>query len=475
MTDHLQQLARKYSMHDDTFTATEFRDKLAEILFHCPNIYRLRLNLPFHLVTRYCDASTMILSNAFAALADNLSRVETGPYLPVADLKVLILESVADASLIQLWNNPLDIKNIATVFRSLEHILFGLRRQEYLPDFPESHDVLGQRIWTMMAMSGKMKSACIATLESDGIPKMKLKETHLMDLFDALRVRYKALPFFRNPHPSEPVNNRLTFKFLTSLEFRRVELDGERWMTAMDGFPALEELFLADVYLQTFHNVWEKSKVLWIGMPNERPPEDHCWIALRLRERRPRLRLMRAFQIGYHRISLDNTPLQAPIYDLDDPCGMHRDLSQRFVEVAMGYKQPASCSDSFEQLAESNDSMQTPSSTAANQPPPTHPPPEPVQYLAHSPSQDHLIAADRERPLLGLGDTDTLTYLLGHRNPMSGWWGCIDGWFTNCNPFTVRELHSITDMACKGMRELNAVDRRSHGREDGGIGDEDGV
>ncbi|KAJ2896807.1 uncharacterized protein MKZ38_005217 [Zalerion maritima] len=474
MQVYIPMLRRQYCMNESTFTPAEFRQKLGQILLYTPNVERFRLNLPFQLVGRYCDASTMILSNALAALAENLSRAEKEPELKIADLKVLVLESVADASMLKLWNNPIDVRNIAAVFHKLEHIVFGIRRQDFQADYvPDADVILGQRIWTMLGMSGKMRSICISTLDNDDIPKSRFKETLFVNPFQALRVRSKALPFFKQESTEfgrRPASlNRLNFRFLRSLEFRRVELDGPKWMQAMESFPALEELFLCDVYLQTFHDRTEPSKVMWIGLPNERPPKDHCWVAQRLRRREPRLKVIKAHHIAYHRISTDTTPLDEPIYDLADPCGLARELPQRFVEVAMGYKQPniphrATPTDldllfpddihPYALSLEADDEQIENASTSYGLPIP-----QTLDYLGPSSAEDHLVVADIERPEnMRREDTCALNYQLTSRNPTSGWSRSIDGWFPNCNSHTLRELHKMTDKACYAMRQLNIID-----------------
>lgn len=456
MSERWSEVRRKYALHDETFTAIEFRHMLSELLFYLPNMERLQLTLPSQLSSRNSDTSTMILSNALASVAEHLSRVEQDPELEIAPLKTLVLDGMPDYSIMQLWNNPLDIKNMSIVFRSLEHVVLGLRRQPPRPGAPSHTTAVGLMIWSMLAMSGKTRSICLSTMDINQPPYPTFYETTGATPTEIFELQHMALPLTSQSPAAYHGLDPVAFRSLKVLEFRRVEVDGSIWMAMMRRLPALEELNLFDVTLQTCHQTTEENNTLWIGRPNERPPEDHCWVAIRLRERQPRLKAIRASRLGYHRMSTDDTQLPKPAYDLADTASeLKRPLCQRFVEVVKGYKQPdiqmlpgtANNNPFWEEIAESDPNNPIFMESVS------------VEYLGHDPATDEYMKADTERQSLVEHKTTNMPWHEFLCNETS-WAVILDGWFPSINSYALREFGNIVKMACDSMKKLQMISPR---------------
>ena len=406
MADFCDSLRKKYCMHDESFTAEEFFGAVCYVLFYCQSIDRLRLNLPFQLVGRHCDAATMILAITFKAFA---SRSEEDAAL----LKFLVLENVSDITLCHLWMNPLDVKNIMQVLAAVEHFVLSIRRHEW--EAPRM-GLFASCLWHIIEYAQNLASLCLVGMDHDDRPPRGLKQTRFWQV-EVANWRARALP-----PPHDIVSN------LTCLELRRVEVLPETLIRAAECFGStLRELYLNEVYLKTeqSHDWNEDSKkILWIGVANERPEEDCRWIAMIFRSAMTRLRICRASFLAYDQYLRDD--LQGyPEFDLIDPSGLGRSVSQRFVEIVMGIRQPS-------------------------------PTGEPIQYLPFDSKHDHLLRKLKSRNgALNVTEYDTNAYQAAVDNTTSRWQKSIDGYFPNCNSNTLSELHFIADTACQGMNEIH--------------------
>ncbi|KAG6029778.1 hypothetical protein E4U19_005823 [Claviceps sp. Clav32 group G5] len=410
MAEFCQSMRRKYCMNKSSFTETEYYHTVESLLFNCRQIDRLRLNLPFQLVGRHCNAATMILANTLKALA---SRPEEDS----ACLKTLVLENVADMTIISLWLNPTDVGNIMKVFADLHHLVLTLRR----------HDVEAQRafrycFWDVIEHADRLETLCLVGMDHDDRPPRGLKQTRFWQIpVEDWRVRSLPTP-------------RTSFSNLTCLELKRLEMLPEAFLKATTQVfgETLVELYLNEIYLKTEQsNDWNQDsrKVLWVGIPNQRPDDDCQWIAMRVRAATPRLKVCRASFLAYDHYLREDIAMP-PEFDLIDPCGLGRSISQRFVEVVLGVHQPNS------------------------------PNGDPVLYFPHEPSDDsrllYKLWARKRAPFVE--EYDTNAYQVNLDNPTSGWQKSLDGIFVNSNAGTLDELHYIAQTACQGMNE---IDRRT--------------
>ncbi|KAF4978022.1 hypothetical protein FZEAL_5529 [Fusarium zealandicum] len=406
MTDFCRTLHKKYCMNETSFTEIDYYRTVEEVLFYCRDVERLRLNLPFQLVGRHCNAATMILANTLKAFAQR-------PEEDSAKLNTLVIENVTDIAICQLWMNPSDVMNIMKVLEALEHLIMTLRRHE---NEPQRVGMFGSCLWNLVENAGELKSLCLQSMERDDHPPRGLKQTKFWQL-PMSEWRARSLPA---PH--------IILSNLTCLELKRIEVCPEVFIRTAENFgPTLQELYLNEIYLKVEQSEgWnqDSKKMLWVGMPNQRPADDCRWMAMALRCATPHLRICRASFLAYDLYLRDEMPGQTE-FDLIDPCGLSRSISQRFVEVVMGIRQPASTTK------------------------------DPVDYLPADTRFDHLINKVRDRnQALCVVEYDTNAYQTAVANPTSEWQRSIDGIFPNCNSNTLDELHYIAETACQGMNEI---------------------
>ncbi|UKZ73210.1 hypothetical protein TrVFT333_000852 [Trichoderma virens FT-333] len=375
MLDFCQSLQNLYCMGEMSFTEHEYYETVEALLFNCRSVERLRLSLPFQLVGRYCNAATIILANTFKALA---SRPEEDS----ASMKVLVLENVTDIAICHLWMNPLDVMNIMRTVVVLEHLVIALRRHE---TDPPRVSMFGSCFWNIIEHAQQLATLCIVGMEHDDRPPRGLKQTRSYQMpIDEWRARVLPPP-------------RIMLDNLTCLELKRVEISPNVFQRLAETCGALmEELYLNEV-----------------------------WMAMMVRCTMPNLRICRASFLAYDLYIRDDVNT-TPEFDLFDPCGLARSLSQRFVEVVMGIRQP-----------------------------PT-PDGELVEYLPQDSREDYLLHRLTDRPrVVRVTDYDTNAYQIAVENTTSGWQKSIDGVFTNCNPNTLEELNFIAEKARQGMGEIH--------------------
>jgi hypothetical protein len=411
MADFCQNLQKKYCMNDRSFTEIEYLQTVEDMLFNCRDVQQLRVNLPFQLVGRYCNAATMILANTFKAFSRR-------PEEDSSKLTALVLENVADIAMCNLWTNPSDVMNIMVVLDILEHLILTVRRHE---TEPQRVELFSTCLWDIIRNAENLKSLCLVGLDHDDRPPRGLKRTKPWTM-DADEWRARSLP-----------SPQFLLPCLTCLELRRVEVSPDVFRGAANSFSStLRELYLNEVYLKAEQGRdlnSDSKQILWIGIPNCRPSENDSWIAMMVRESMPALKICRASFLGYDHYLREDGVSGAeiePEFDFIDPCGLGRSLAQRFVEVVTGIAQ-----------------HHTPNG-------------EPVEYLPPNSANDWLLSNLRPRPRpLRVVEYDTNAYQTAVANTTSVWQKSIDGLFPNCNNNTLDELHYIAETACQGMNEIH--------------------
>lgn len=438
MARFVEELQDGWCMNEESFTEIDYRRQLAFMLEHTPNVAAVKLNLPFQLVSpgQY-RASTMVLGNTFAALAQRPEESET--------LKTLVLENLSDISVVSLWRNPQDVKNIIGAFGDLRRLFLSIRRND--EEDGQAHSVnFRNRLWEMISKAEKLESLCLVDLDTEEKRHRDVKTSSQRD-WTLEDWQFRCIPTIRRPP-------RSVLPHLTFLELRQVEVMGCGLLSMFKCFGySLRELYLDGVYLKTVYSAdapQDVNKTLWIGLPNVRPPLNHRWVATYLRQIRVQLRVCRVANLGYDQYVMGEELLAehsnssggssgsgAATYDLADPCGLSRSLEQRFVEVAMGVEQPATADGAA------------------------------VVYYPEEESQEAWALAQGARPagssnssggggqVLRTEDWHATFYLATQRNPTSAWQRSIDGHFPNCNQYTLKALHSFADAAHRGMTLLN--------------------
>ncbi|KAI1206449.1 uncharacterized protein F4807DRAFT_439238 [Annulohypoxylon truncatum] len=419
MMDWVSKLREWYCMHEEAFTAGMYRASLEMMLNYTPNTTSVKLNLPFQLVACGLQyrASTVILGNTFDLLAHRRKGSKK--------LQTLSLENLSDISVGQLWSNPSDVKNIIKTLSDLRHLSLSLRRP-WVGEAPLWH---ARRLWEMVCKAKNLESLCLIDLDVGERPRpAKLITTKVTDSVHS-DWEYRSLPVISRPPKSVLLPN------LTYLELRNVNVKAEALVCMFKSFAScLQELYLDNVYLKTTYCIDWAIEVnygdLWIGLPNVRPKTNQRWLATHIRQVCAQLRVCRVADLGYDRF-VRRGIIEAPAtvkYDLHDPCGLKRTLEQRFVEVVMGYEQPAA------------------------------PDGSPMIYYPAEETQDRWTMADRKRPEeIAAKDWNASLYSLRERHPTSALQKTIDGKFVNCNPWTLKMLRNFSDRACEGLRELNLM------------------
>lgn len=421
MDDFCKNLQDHYCMGDMTFTEQEYLRATEDVLFNCREIHRLRLNLPFQLVGRHCNAATMILANTFKAFANR-------PEEDSAPLKVLVLENLPDIAVVKLWTNPIDVRNIMKVCGALDHMLITLRRHEM---DPQHSGPFGSCLWNMVQIAEQLQSLCFIAMDNeDPRPPRGLKQVKFFQMA-VEEWRARSLP---SPQLQDLVCD------LRCLELKRVEILPEFLVQAAIKFPHIEELYLNEVYLKVEQSTeWNPDSLrdLWVGLPNQRPPEGGTWLAMELRSLLPKLRVCRASFLGYDHYLRDEAA-RHPDFDVVDPCGLGRSISQRFVEVVMGIQQPNMSSG------------------------------QPVEYLSARDTLDSelLCTLTKRTNPLNVVDYDTNAYQTVVGTTPARWHSQgLDGYFQNCNPGTLEKLHKIAETACQGMNEVHRGRTQDDGEE----------
>lgn len=410
-------LVARYCMNDKFFTEQDYLDQLVTILDNCRRVSRLRLNLPIQVVRTSSSSTTMILANTLKAFAtrptDEIEERDSW------SMDIVVIENLTDLALCDLWANPIDIGNIRTVFHSVQALNLNLRRYVTREDGSRRFHAA---LWGTIQQAKNLQTLCISEVVDERAEHRSVKVSKLwhMDVqeFDARRLRI-------------PI--RLEFP-LVRLELCHVELNPAFFVSLCANFKdTLEELYLNDVSLQ-IHQTTATEPCLWVGVPNAIPEEPSSFIAPYIRSKLERLRVCRAAFLGYHVFISDE---QEPMNDFDfyDPSGMARTISQRFVEVVAGIRQPIN----------------------------RHR--EPVVYLSCG-EDTQLPLAERTR--LHPEDYDVNAYQLAVENSTSSWRQRLDGIYPNVNHDAMKELHSLAERTDK---ELDEGSRELHRRA--GILDED--
>lgn len=382
---------------------------MEDILLNCCDIERARLALPLPFVVSDELTTTFILANALAALGRR-------PDEDSATLKVLVLENVTGVAIRNLSYNPIDRLNIMTVFGGLDHLVLSTKgNASYFP----SHRIFTTELWRFIGMAGSLKTLCLIGLDCGGEPP----STALRHSRSA--VTADGMPEADWQESIFPPPLLVPLFHLTCLELRRMDLTSEFFLSGITSFGStLRELYLDRVCLKIRKAEDEHGfpiNDLWVGLPNTtpRPNDRDRWVADIIRNEYSKMQVCRATHLSYdfYGSAEDLEALQG--LDINDPCGLNRDLARRFVEVAMGYEQPE---------LENGEPCTMPPSSAQPQPPL-----KPVTKDMQPSGWD--IAAYR----------DVMA------NPTSKWLDSIDGCFPNDKSTGVTALRGLTEAWCRGL------------------------
>ncbi|XWW92991.1 hypothetical protein V2A60_000919 [Cordyceps javanica] len=400
-------LRHRYSFSDLSFTELDFYQTTAEILFYCRDVDRVRICLPFPIIGVQCSAATRVLANALKALARR-------PEEDSVPLTVLVVEGVADDTLCELWMNPSDVMNMQALLPSIETLVLNVRR---LGAGSYSAVMFGVALWNTIYHAATLQSLCL--IDSNFInPKDGFLE--VMRLADMDHAQWLGRRF---PGPSAG----LTLPKPTYLELRHISIlpDDLLHIAAALG-PSLEELHMFNVSIMTQQSATENMHSdmhLWVGLPNQ-DPGDRQWMAMRFRALMPKLRVCRCSSLNY-KLLIDVANPISVAFDYDDPTGLGRSVSQRFVEVVMGFRQPPLRSG------------------------------EPMYLRPQGAEASHLHRVTDRRSYLPITEHDYHAHrllALGVKRPDYQY--SLDGLFRNSAASSIRELQNIADRVQEGLRAL---------------------
>lgn len=425
-------LHKRYCMGPASFTEIDFRRRMDDIFFNCGNIERARLSLPLPFVGQDELTTTFILANALAALAGRSDEDSVA-------LKALVLESMTANAFRSLLNNPLDRRNISKVLGALDHLVMSVKSNvTYI------HNGIATGLWDFIEMATSLKTLCLIGLECGGEPPdSALRLSRAGVAADGIPPTDWGDVIVMCPQAPQ--------RHLTCLELRRIDLDPHFFTKAAVSFgPTLRELYLNKVCMRLSLEDEEddpSSMDLWVGLPNVRPAAHNRWIAQLVRMRFPELRVCRATHLSYDYFGLAEHWERLGGLDIDDPCGLGRDLARRFVEVVMGYEQP--------EMEVGGPCEMLPYDICEALPDaPFHPIPT-LKPLRPAPKNMHPSS------------WDVVMYHELVANPTSSWLDSIDGRFPNSRATGAKALRDIAEAVCRNMNALDPHRFHPHPPESG--------
>ena len=149
--DPLLDSLRQYCLGDDTFDETDFRRVVDGVLRQAPNLTRLKINLPFQVVGRQSQTATLILATTLACIAQRDPEESKA-------LDMLVLDHVADTSIINICNNHMDIRNAVTALSGLKRLAISIKRQEA---GTVQQAAFAQNLWFLLKKAIGLVSLCI--------------------------------------------------------------------------------------------------------------------------------------------------------------------------------------------------------------------------------------------------------------------------------------------------------------------------
>ncbi|KAH6678238.1 hypothetical protein B0J14DRAFT_317728 [Halenospora varia] len=415
---------RTYCMSDSSFDESHFRRLLETVLNSTPHMRRMKLNLPFQVVSFQGSPATMLFATTIACLANRDEEA--------ALLETLVVDHFCDTIVNNICNNPIDLGNTISVFGGLKNLVLAIKRQD------TRTSAFNKNIWFLIRKATKLKSLCLIgwNIRREDIRRSRPTVT-------LQQWQMRAIPY--------PLDVRQNFKEIRFLELRRVDIDPHELLAIIeDCSTTLKELYLIEVYLKLQGDIQPDNHSLWIGHLGHRKSSQARWIAPELRAMENLvLSVLRATRLGYDCFEAYQNQTN-PEYDIKDPSGMDQPFEMRFVETAIG-------------------SRDTPQSKQLDQIidilPPAHDNNQPVSdnTMPESASipdfQNELMDFDgntgHSRSRLKRRSYDAESYMRYH-NTTSHYKKSIDGHFNNHNEYALRKLQKLISCADRGMSQLTS-------------------
>lgn len=307
----------QYCMNKATFDEIDFKRTLTGILGTTINTNCFKLNLPFQFVGQASRSATILFATAVQCI---INRPEGSK-----PIETLVMGHMSDTTLLDIYQNPMDLQNTIRVFKPLKHLIISLKRQEASR---ASQMKFAAGLWRIITEATHLESLCLIGWNSKRSTFRRKHESGFDGDSDNWRMR--CLPY------RELDNGSRNLKHLTCLELKRVDVEADALLKMIRNCSAsLKELYLNEVYLKIHET---EAFSLWIGHgPEIHKPQEEIWIATELRAM-PGLKLtiLRATALGYDEYTSTPDIDNVHEFDLDDPSGQHRSFDERFVETARG-------------------------------------------------------------------------------------------------------------------------------------------
>jgi hypothetical protein len=327
-------------------------------------------------------------------------------------LETLVLDHVSDTSIIEICQNPMDLKNGFSVFAGLKNLVMSVKRQE---SAATRQATFTQNLWYLIRKAAMLESLCLIGWNV----KRNMKTRKYSHGVSFSNWNMRSLPFLED--------DLRKLSHLRFLELKRVDIDPYSLLNIVkQSSRSLKEVYLNEVYLKVHGGDGAAKTSLWIGLPNVAKPADCCWLAEELRDMEGlNLDLIKATGLGYD----DFEPLvesALPDYDLMDPTGRERSFDRRFVETVLGI----------------SDDGAMPSCPIEN------------NLLEETTVQGSPFDRRMQEHETCIDGYDSESFQRYH-NTTSHFKRCIDGYFFNKNEGALKELQKVITVADRGMSLLS--------------------
>ncbi|KFZ08140.1 hypothetical protein V502_09510 [Pseudogymnoascus sp. VKM F-4520 (FW-2644)] len=307
---------RRYCMGPASFDESDFKNAVTTMLDTAHKASCFKLNLPFQFVGQASRSGTMLFATAAECLANRSE--ESAP------IETMVLSHLSDTTLLDVYQNPIDLQNAIKVFKPLKHLVLSLKRQE---NSGTSQHRFSAALWRLITEATNLESLCIIGWNSKRNTSVRQHELGFQG--DLQSWRMQSLPY-------QDTNGSSNLGNLRCLELNRVDVEADSLLKMVKKCASsLKELYLSEVYLKVRNG---DAVPLWIGLgPEVSKPHGAKWIAEEL-QGMPGLELavLRATALGYDEYSAGPDFVNHGHFDLDDPSGRKRSFDERFVEAALG-------------------------------------------------------------------------------------------------------------------------------------------
>ncbi|KAF7912668.1 uncharacterized protein EAF01_001689 [Botrytis porri] len=398
MADLIDSL-RSYCLNKTTFTDEDYSRLVCIVMQNGPDITRLKINLPFQVISNAFMTSTRLFANTLACAANRPEEYQK--------IDTLVLDHITDVTINSLCNVHIDVQNAFKVFENLKSLLISFKRQESRTSL---QTVFARNFWLLIGKAKDLETLCIIGWNVAQTTK-RVRNKRVASRMTNEQWTMRCLPY----HPSK----KLVLSKLRCLELKRMDLDPLTLLLLIkETSHSLTELYLNDIGLKVNGSTDRENTSLWIGYQNIEKPDECTWVGLAIRDIEClNLKILRVSKLGYDDYSPD-LDSEHPNYDLDDPTGHNKSFDQRFVEAVMGTKAPLS----LELVSNPSSEMENPHEKAT------------------------CIEVDP--------NTYDAEIYQKRYNTTSNYKKSIDGIFYNNNERALRELQNIVSVADRGMALL---------------------